>query len=849
LIDSGNDELVLSFATEQMVNASLFLLRVQYLYEHKHETSREEIVLKNGKIFDRYSSPVFGSDERYYGRIWYFRDITDSKNAAHELSIEKKQLKDIIDASPTSIWFKDTKNNFIRINNAAAKIAYRLIEEVEGHSTEEIFPAESVEYFKDDMEVITSGTSKLGIIERASADGKSKWLRTDKIPWYDNNGKIGGIIAFSLDITDRMEVEAKLLASESRYRRLFESAKDGILILDAASGQIVDVNPFLIEMLGYSHEEFIGLELWEIGVFKNIVASKEAFIELQNKGYIRYDDLPLETKGGKRINVEFVSNVYLVDKIKVIQCNIRDISERKIAYEKIKTLNEAIEQNQVTIIITNPVGSIEYVNPMFSEVTGYSSDEVIGKNLRFLQSGDKSKQEFELLWKTILSGKVWKGQFHNKKKNGDLYWEDSIISPILSDDGTITHFVAVKEDITEMKKMIDDLIIAKDKAEEMSRLKTSFLNNMSHELRTPLIGILGFSEILISEIKDKDHKEMVNQIHEGGVRLSQTLNLILDLSKIESEKISLEIKLYNLSEVTKRRIANYIGVAKLKGISLNTIINKENIFVNTDERIFSQILDNLVNNAIKFTDVGGVSVILDTKITSLNGKTENQAILKVIDTGIGIAEENYDLIFEEFRQVSEGLGRSFEGSGLGLSITKKFVLKLGGSISVESKVGVGSTFTVSLPIANTPEDYSKEKIIGQSSVVKEINDLPMVLLVDDDLPTYNISKIFLKNICTLEHACTGSESIAKVKMNQYQIILMDINLGFGMNGLTALKDIRKVSGYEKIPVVAFTAYATINDKQYFLSAGCDYYLSKPFQKADLQNLISEILSKSLKMYP
>ena len=154
------------------------------------------------------------------------------------------------------------------------------------------------------------------------------------------------------------------------------------------------------------------------------------------------------------------------------------------------------------VVITDPNGNIEFANPKFSEVTGYSVDEAKGKNLRILKSGYHSKEFYSNIWETILAGKIWQGEFRNKKKNGELYWENALISPLKDTEGNITHFVAVKEDVTSKKKMIQELIEAKEKAEEMNRIKSSFFANMSHELRTPMVGILGFSEVLMSELKD-----------------------------------------------------------------------------------------------------------------------------------------------------------------------------------------------------------------------------------------------------------------------------------------------------------------------------------------------------------
>jgi len=243
-----------------------------------------------------------------------------------------------------------------------------------------------------------------------------------------------------------------LRASEVRYRRLFEAARDGILILDAETGMILDVNPFLIELLGYSREAFLGTKVWELGFFKDIVANQDNFEELQQKGYLRYEDLPLETSDGRRIEVEFVSNVYLVNHQKVIQCNIRDITGRKRMEEKLRQLSRAVEQSPASIVITNPAGDIEYANPKFINVTGYTLAEILGKNPRILKSGEISPETYRELWQTITAGKEWRGEFHNNKKNGELYWESASISPIRDRAGRVTHYVAVKEDITARKQ-------------------------------------------------------------------------------------------------------------------------------------------------------------------------------------------------------------------------------------------------------------------------------------------------------------------------------------------------------------------------------------------------------------
>ncbi len=536
----------------------------------------------------------------------------------------------------------------------------------------------------------------------------------------------------------------------------------------------------------------------------------------------------------------------LTDNISYAVEMIRAEMNRNKAEDTLKTLRNVIEQSPALIIITTPDGSIEYVNPKFCEVTGYTFAEVVGRNPRFLKSGDKTQGEYQEIWNTILSGKSWEGEFHNKKKNGELYWISSRISSILDDDGNIVHFVAVDEDVTERKNIVSDLLKAKEKAEEMNRLKTAFLNNMSHELRTPLISILGFSEILEIEIKEPELKNMAAQINHGGKRLSETLNLILDLSQIEAEKLTVENRLFDLCSVIRQQVANYESVAKVKGLALTTVIKTESIILNADERMCAHIVDNLVNNAVKYTENGGITVILGRETGLINGKNEEVAVLKVVDTGMGIAEENFDIIFEEYRQVSEGLSRTFQGSGLGLTITKKFVEKMGGTLTVKSELKVGSVFTVTLPIITSmvqePGTARDNTMPLRRKPVEPFRvELPRIMMVDDDPSAFAVTKIFLKHICKIEYASSGEEAIELAKKEKFTAILLDINLGFGIDGLVALKEIRKLEGYEKTPVLALTAYSMNADKDYFLEAGCDHYLSKPFRKAEIQKAVSEIL--------
>ena len=386
----------------------------------------------------------------------------------------------------------------------------------------------------------------------------------------------------------------------------------------------------------------------------------------------------------------------------------------------------------------------------------------------------------------------------------------------------------------EKEKRAAELVVAKEKAEEMSRLKSNFLANMSHELRTPLIGINGFSDILRQDIENPKLKEMAEIIFNSGIRLSETLNLILDLSKFESGNMGFTYQHIDIVRETEMTISTFKAATRKKGLYLKLSSNQPSIFINTDPRGFHSILNNLINNAIKYTNEGGIVVDIFLK--------DNFVEIKVIDSGIGIAKENHDIIFDEFRQVSEGYSRNFEGTGLGLNITKKIVGKFGGEISVESEPGKGSTFIVKLPVTNAEIAVEKNVIkkaplavtTGQKSVK------PLVLLVDDDLNVCPVLNRYIGGQIDLESTPDGEFAVKLCRQKQYNYIFMDINLCRGMDGKQTAQAIRKIKGYERIPIIALTAYAMAGDKEEFLTAGCSHYLSKPFGQQEISNLLEEI---------
>ncbi len=373
----------------------------------------------------------------------------------------------------------------------------------------------------------------------------------------------------------------------------------------------------------------------------------------------------------------------------------------------------------------------------------------------------------------------------------------------------------------------------------MNRVKSNFLANMSHELRTPLIGILGYSEILQSESHEKESIKMARVIQESGDRLKTTLNMILDFSKIEASGIKINPTPMNLIPLIKSSVNLFEKTALLKTLSITFEAAQDTLSAVIEERLFKDLLNNLIKNAIVYTDKGGITVRADQHI--VNGK--NLIRIDVTDTGIGIAEKDFELIFEEFRQASEGMNRGFEGTGLGLTLAKKYTEMMGGTISVASEVGKGSTFTVWLPaLESTPKQAPKREshtiYLPQTQTIAKTYS---TLYVEDDDVSRDLVKRILLNICSIESATTGKDALEKAGAGNYELFLIDINLGKGMDGIEVTKELRKMPAYKNTPIIAVTAYAMSGDKEEFLAAGCSGYISKPFTAGDLRALIKRIM--------
>ena len=476
---------------------------------------------------------------------------------------------------------------------------------------------------------------------------------------------------------------------------------------------------------------------------------------------------------------------------------------------------------------------------------GYDKpEEMIGINFLDLFCEEDRERALADFKQTHINGGASDLIYKVKRKDGSAFISSRSVSLLKDDNGNPKAIICASTDIT-------GLIKAKEQAEEMNRLKNHFLSNMSHELRTPLISIIGFSELLQEEIENPGQKEMLNHIYEGGQRLNNTLNSILEISKLETTASFENLKRHNLADEITKSVQSLKPMVQRKRLFIKTELNDTFLEANVDSELLGKAFFHLISNAVKFTKTGGIFVTLNQHQVQEN----HWAVIKVIDTGIGIPKENLEKIFVEFRQSSEGYSRSHEGTGLGLSISKKIIELMKGKIEVESEVGNlpagkagGSVFSIWLPailnekqIASGIENKLRTTVIEPMTKMERSRHL--LLLVEDNPSNRYLMIRMLGDDFQVIEAEDGLTGISLASKKLFDLILMDINLGAGIDGVETMHQVRKIPGYARVPIIAVTAFVMSGDKERFLDEGFDSYLAKPFSRDSLNELVGSFLRR------
>ncbi len=510
---------------------------------------------------------------------------------------------------------------------------------------------------------------------------------------------------------------------------------------------------------------------------------------------------------------------------------------------ELRKLSQATENSPASVVVTDKNGIIEYVNPTFSNVTGYSPEEAIGQNPRILKSGDLPESYYKELWDTILSGSIWRGEFINKRKNGEEFWESASISPIMDVNGDITHFVAVKQDITERKQLEKEILLAKEKAEEATEAKSDFLANMSHEIRTPMNAVIGMTHLALKTELTPKQRDYLGKIQSSANSLLGIINDILDFSKIEAGKLDMESTDFNLDDVLDN-LADLVTVKAREKEALEVLFAvdpKVPRFLVGDPLRLGQILINLTNNAVKFTESGEIVVSAE-----LLKRHEDRVELKfsVSDTGIGLTEAQMDKLFQAFTQADTSTTRKFGGTGLGLTICKRVVEMMHGKIWVESQPGQGSTFS-----------FTAEFGLGKERVKKRLTPSPdlrglKVLVIDDNATSRNILEDILEAFSfEVSLAASGQDGLEEIERadaeKAFELVILDWKMP-QMDGIETAKRIKRHANLKRIPpIILVTAYAREEVMQQAEDIGLEAFLLKPVSPSVLFDAVMQALGRDV----
>ncbi|OUR72984.1 hypothetical protein A9Q78_05085 [Methylophaga sp. 41_12_T18] len=543
---------------------------------------------------------------------------------------------------------------------------------------------------------------------------------------------------------------------------------------------------------------------------------------------------------------------------------ITDISEQKQAQEDVHKLAMAVEQSPESIVITSANSEIEYVNKAYEQTTGYSRQEVMHRHFLDLQSSliVASDTNYEQVWQTLgIDNRGWKGEVISQKKNRDSYTELVAITPIRQDDDSIAHYLIVKEDITEKKKLaqeLDDyrhlleelvekrtqaLADSQQQAESANQAKSSFLANMSHEIRTPMNAIVGLTHLLRNTDLNAEQLLRLEKIEQAGKHLLAIINDILDISKIEADKLVLEDADFHLSVIFDYIYSVLSEQAKSKGIELVTDQNSVPHWLKGDYTRLRQALLNYAGNAIKFTENG--TIYIRSKKLEEHGD-DLFVRFEVEDTGPGMTEQDMAHLFNAFEQADISTTRKYGGTGLGLTITKRLVQLMGGEVGVESELGKGSKFWFTARLKKgkgTLKSLSTTESTEQEQLLRNHCTDARILLVEDNEINREVALELLHAVgLDADTAENGQIAVEKVCNNHYDLILMDIQMPV-MDGMQATKTIRSMSNKKDLAILAMTANAFQEDKLACIEAGMNDFIAKPVDPEILFNMLAKWLPR------
>lgn len=816
-------------------------------------------LMKNGEHRFWQVAAVKLSDTRFLG---FVKDVTDRKKAEQELRESEARYKRSQEVGNIGNWEYNLQTGLFWGSDQGKKI-YGFDPEIDEFTVDEVYNCVVGRSVVEQAMVDLLEKNKEYDIEfeiRPKDGSENKIIRSIAELERDEKGNPLKVVGVLHEVSRQKKIEKELLLAKEKAEKTALDLKLAQKIANIGNWQFdpaigVPVwSDFIYEI--YERDTEHGPP--HIDDYKNIYEPDQyqifikAFRNAIDNGTPYNIKLKLKLKSGKR---KWVNTICKPDEIKsshghFLRGTIQDITQEMEAEEELKNAKEKAEEkesklNSIFQVAPSGIGVVvnrvlKEVNIKVCELTGYDPDELIGKDARVLYP---SQEEYQYVGRVKYDqiSKYGSGTVETRWQRKDGKVIDIILSSAPLDYKDLTKGVIFTAlDITERKKTETELITAKEKAEESDRLKSAFLANMSHEIRTPMNGILGFTNLLKEKKLTGDKQSHYIQIIEkSGHRMLETINDIIDISKIEAGQVEVEESVVCVNAILKEHHSFFYQEAERKGLEFTyelSLQDSDSIII-TDRHKLESILTNLIKNAIKYTESGNITFGYTLKKQNKNKLIE----FFVQDTGIGISSDRINAVFNRFEQADIEDKKAYEGSGLGLAISKSYVEMLGGAISVKSIEGKGSLFSFVIPYIHRNQNTVSDQQQASGSTTENLKNLSVIVAEDDESSRMFFETILEDKFGKLRFTSTGKETIDLCRVHDdTAIILMDIKMP-DMNGYEATREIRKFN--RDVIIIAQTAYAMVGDREKALAAGCDDYIVKPIDTKELFKKIHVCLIK------